>query len=135
MVPDRARPEGSLDPLTYRVTRFRSLRKLDAIADVPDDFDLRASFGDASAVYRGARNYDVELRFVPEAAALVTETKWHHTQKAEHQADGSVTLAFRVNSLEEIAPLAPRLVGVGRDPPPRRIADPGRRVPEPGLGS
>jgi hypothetical protein len=60
--------------LTHRVARFRSLRKLDAIADVPDDFDLRAYFGDAWTVYRGGRSYDVELRFVPEAAAPVTET-------------------------------------------------------------
>jgi predicted DNA-binding transcriptional regulator YafY len=98
-----ARPEGSLDPLTYRVARFRSLRKLDAIADVPDDFDLRAYFGDAWAVYRGSRSHNVELRFVPEAASLVTETTWHHTQQVRHHDDGSVTLSFRVDGLEEIA--------------------------------
>jgi predicted DNA-binding transcriptional regulator YafY len=98
-----ARPEGSIDPSTYRVARFRSLRKVDAIADVPDDFDLRAYFGDGWAVYRGSRSYDVELRFVPEAAALVTETTWHHTQQVRHHEDGSVTLSFRVDGLEEIA--------------------------------
>jgi predicted DNA-binding transcriptional regulator YafY len=98
-----ARPEGSIDPLIYRVARFRSLRKLDATADVPDDFDLRAYFGDAWAVYRGGRSYDVELRFVPEAAAPVTETTWHHSQRTRHHEDGSVTLSFRVDGLEEIA--------------------------------
>jgi predicted DNA-binding transcriptional regulator YafY len=98
-----ARPEGALDPSTYRVARFRSLRKLDAIADVPDHFDLRAYFGDAWAVYRGTRSHEVELRFIPEAAALVTETTWHHTQQVRHHEDGSVTLSFRVDGLEEIA--------------------------------
>ena len=51
-----ARPEGSTHPVTYRVARFRSLRALDAAADVPEDFDLRAYFGDAWAVYRGDRS-------------------------------------------------------------------------------
>ncbi|HKI16997.1 MAG TPA: WYL domain-containing protein, partial [Isosphaeraceae bacterium] len=98
-----ARPEGSVHPVTYRVARFRSLKKLDAIADVPEDFDLRAYFGNAWAVYRGEREHDVEVRFVPEAAALVTETTWHHTQQIQHHEDGSVTLSFRVDGLEEIA--------------------------------
>ena len=48
-----ARPEGSTHPVTYRVARFRSLKALDSAADVPEDFDLRAYFGDAWAVYRG----------------------------------------------------------------------------------
>ncbi|MGO9468571.1 MAG: helix-turn-helix transcriptional regulator [Isosphaeraceae bacterium] len=98
-----ARPEGSLHPVTYRVARFRSLKKLDAIAEVPQDFDLRAYFGDAWAVYRGSQSYEVEARFVPEAAPLVTETTWHHTQQVRRQKDGSVTLSFRVDGLEEIA--------------------------------
>ena len=98
-----ARPEGSTRPVTYRVARFRSLKALDSAADVPEDFDLRAYFGDAWAVYRGDKSYEVEVRFVPEAAALVTETTWHHTQQARRHDDGSVTLAFRVDGLEEIA--------------------------------
>jgi predicted DNA-binding transcriptional regulator YafY len=98
-----ARPEGSTHPVTYRVARFRSLRALDTMAEVPEDFDLRAYFGDAWAVYRGDRSYDVEIRFVPEAAALVTETTWHHTQQARRHEDGSVKLSFRVDGLEEIA--------------------------------
>jgi predicted DNA-binding transcriptional regulator YafY len=98
-----ARPEGSVHPVTYRVARFRSLEKLDATADVPEDFDLRAYFGNAWAVYRGERSYEVEVRFVREAATLVIETTWHHTQQIQHHEDESVTLSFRVDGLEEIA--------------------------------
>jgi predicted DNA-binding transcriptional regulator YafY len=98
-----ARPEGSIDPVTYRVARFRSLQKLDAPADVPEDFDLRAYFGNAWAVFRGNWSYDVEVRFLPEAAPLVMETIWHHTQQVQHHEDGSVTMRFRVDGLEEIA--------------------------------
>ena len=98
-----ARPDGSDHPVTYRVARFRSLRKLLLSSEVPAEFDLRAYFGDAWGVYRGERSYEVELRFAPEAAAVVTETTWHHTQQSRKNGDGSVTLSFRVDGLEEIA--------------------------------
>ncbi|QDV37567.1 helix-turn-helix transcriptional regulator [Tautonia plasticadhaerens] len=97
-----ARPEGSDRPTTYRVARFRAISGTGAPASVPEVFDLRAYFGDAWAVYRGERGYEVEVRFVPEAAALVTETNWHHTQRERRHEDGSLTLEFRVDGLEEI---------------------------------
>jgi predicted DNA-binding transcriptional regulator YafY len=97
-----ARPDGTDHPVTYRVTRFRSLRRLDLRSDVPEEFDLRAYFGDAWAVFRGERSYEVEVHFTPEAAPLVTETTWHHTQQTRRNDDGSVTLSFRVDGLEEI---------------------------------
>ena len=98
-----ARPEGSEQPRTYRVTRFKSLRPTDVAAEVPEDFDLKAYFGDAWGVYRGDRPYDVELHFAPAAATLVTETTWHHTQQARRHRDGGVTLTFRVDGLSEVA--------------------------------
>lgn len=97
------RPIDEAEPRTYRVARFKSLRMLDDPAVVPSDFDLRAYFGDAWSVYRGDQSHDVEIRFTPEAAKVVTETVWHHTQKATAHKDGSVTLSFRVDGLEEIA--------------------------------
>jgi predicted DNA-binding transcriptional regulator YafY len=97
-----ARPDTSTDPATYRVARFRSLKALDQAADVPEEFDLRAYFGDAWAVYRANRSHEVELRFAPEAAALVMETTWHHTQRVVKNEDASATLSFRVDGLEEI---------------------------------
>ncbi len=97
-----ARPDGSDHPVTYRVQRFRSLRGLDLPSDVLAEFDLRAYFGNAWGVYRGNKSYEVEVRFTPEAAAVVTETTWHHTQKTCWNNDGSVTLLFQVDGLEEI---------------------------------
>jgi predicted DNA-binding transcriptional regulator YafY len=100
-----ARPAGAEQPKTYRIARFKNLEMLDCPAEVPDDFDLRDYFGNAWAVYRGERSYDVEIEFSAEAAPLVLETIWHATQqvKKEH-ADGRVTLAFRVDGLDEIVP-------------------------------
>src|SRR6185437_1494296 len=61
-----ARPDRDHAPLTYRVARFKTLRMLDANAQVPEDFDLKAYFGNAWAVYRGERSYDVEILFSKE---------------------------------------------------------------------
>ena len=66
------------------------------------DFDLKAYFGNAWAVYRGAESFDVRIRFLPEAARIVTETQWHATQKATPAPDGSVVMSFQIDGLEEI---------------------------------
>ena len=97
-----ARPEKSEEPRTYRVARFQALRRSDAAATVPEDFDLEAYFGNAWGVYRGAKSYEVEVRFTPHAADLVTETTWHSTQAARRHEDGGVTLIFTLDGLEEV---------------------------------
>lgn len=92
----------SAGPRTYRIARFESLRQIDRAAEIPAGFDLGAYFGDAWSVYRGSEAFDIELRFRPEAAQVVAETTWHHTQQAQKHSDGSVTLRFHVDGLEEI---------------------------------
>ena len=87
---------------TFRIARFKTLRMLDDNADVPAGFNPSEYFGNAWAVFRGDQTYDVELRFVPAAARLVTETVWHHSQRAKSHRDGSVTLQFTVDGLDEI---------------------------------
>lgn len=97
-----ARPDDDRHPRTYRVIRFKSLRPLDAPSEVPADFDLMSYFGNAWSVYRGDQTYQVEVRFIREAADLVTETTWHTTQETERHPDGEVTLTFQVDGLDEI---------------------------------
>lgn len=89
-------------PKTFRVARFKALRMRMELATVPESFDLRTYFGNAWAVFRGDQSYDVELKFMPSAAKIVTETIWHHTQKASTHKDGSLTLRFQVDGLNEI---------------------------------
>jgi predicted DNA-binding transcriptional regulator YafY len=93
---------GETKPKTFRLARFRTLRSLDTAANVPDDFDLRGYFGNAWAVYRGDQSYDIELRFTADSAGIVQETTWHHTQKAKTHKDGTVTISFTVDGLNEI---------------------------------
>jgi len=93
---------GESIPKTFRVARFKAVRMQAEPATVLDDFDLRAYFGNAWAVFRGDKSYDVELKFQPAAAKVVIETVWHHTQKTKSHKNGCVTLSFRVDGLSEI---------------------------------
>lgn len=97
-----AQPVDADEPRTYRIARFNRLEVLNEAAVVPGNFDLKAYFGNAWAVFRGAESYDVRIRFLPEAARIVTETQWHATQKATPAPDGSVVLSFQIDGLEEI---------------------------------
>ncbi len=94
--------DGEKEAKTFRAARFKSLRQIKAVADRPMNFDLRAYFGNAWSVFRGAKSYDVELRFDASVARTVLETNWHHTQTEKKHRDGSVTLKFTVDGIEEI---------------------------------
>jgi predicted DNA-binding transcriptional regulator YafY len=93
---------GESLPKTFRVARFKAVRMQAEPATVPEDFDLRTYFGNAWAVFRGDKSYDVELKFQPTAAKVVIETIWHHTQKAKTHKNGCLTLSFQVDGLSEI---------------------------------
>ncbi len=97
-----ARPEKFDNPQTYRVARFQTIRPSDLPATGPANFDLKSYFGNAWGVLRGAKTYEVEVRFTPEAADLVAETIWHATQAARRHEDGGVTLNFNIDGLEEV---------------------------------
>ena len=96
------RIDREASPKSFRVARFKTLRLLDEAADVPEDFDLKEFLGNAWAVYRGDKLYQIALRFPPEGARVVTETVWHHTQTVQLHRDGSATLRFEVDGLNEI---------------------------------
>jgi predicted DNA-binding transcriptional regulator YafY len=93
---------GDAGPRTYRIVRFKTLRMTDENAVVPRQWDLQEYLGNAWSVYRGSESYDIELLFTKDAARVVTETTWHHTQKTRHNSDGTVTLTFTVDGLDEI---------------------------------
>lgn len=95
-------PLPEKQPKTYRIARFKSLRTVDAPAVVPAGFSLTEYMGNAWTVYRGDRSYDVRILFTTEAAPLVQETIWHHTQAVQQNQDGSAVLSFTVDGLNEI---------------------------------
>jgi predicted DNA-binding transcriptional regulator YafY len=97
-----ARGVEEKQPKTYRITRFQSLRMIDAAAQRPDRFSLDDYFGNAWGVFRGRESYAVVIEFIQEAAALVTETRWHKTQEVQREPDGRAVLSFQVDGLDEI---------------------------------
>jgi predicted DNA-binding transcriptional regulator YafY len=97
-----ARPMDGKLPKTYRIARFQSLRMIDAAAQRPEKFSLDEYFGNAWGVFRGKESFDVQVEFTKEAAALVTETRWHKTQEVKRQPDGRAILSFKVDGLDEI---------------------------------
>ena len=97
-----ARPADAGNPRVYRVARFAALRPLDRPADVPADFDLRAYLGNAWSVFRGDETFEIELLFHQDAARIVAETTWHHTQQVQRHPDGTATVKFRIDGLDEI---------------------------------
>lgn len=97
-----ARPDDEKTPRTFRIVRFKSLKLSTQAATIPDDFDLKKYLGNAWSVFRGEVTYDIELLFAREVADIVLETTCHHTQRATKHANGSVTLKFQVDGLDEI---------------------------------
>lgn len=97
-----AKPSDGEAIKSYRIARFKALKMTEAPAAVPAGFNLNTFLGNAWGVYRGQPTFDVEVLFTPDAAGLVAETVWHHTQKVKKQKDGSAVLSFRVDGLNEI---------------------------------
>jgi predicted DNA-binding transcriptional regulator YafY len=97
-----AKPVDGKSPKTYRIARFQSLRMIDVAAQRPDKFSLDDYFGNAWGVFRGKESFDVQIEFTKEAAALVTETRWHKTQEVKRLPDGQAVLSFKVDGLDEI---------------------------------
>jgi predicted DNA-binding transcriptional regulator YafY len=90
------------EPRTYRVARFKTLRMLDQPADVPEDFDIKAYFGDAWGGFRGDKTYDVEIWFTPESGKVVPQ----------------MTVMVRIGSdrrIVEAAPIVRKFVGQPMD--------------------
>jgi len=86
----------------YRLARFKRITLSTETIQVSPDWSLRDFLGNAWTVYRGERDFHVEIRFSKEIATLVTETRWHPTQEIEPQKDGTVIFRATVSGLDEI---------------------------------
>jgi predicted DNA-binding transcriptional regulator YafY len=85
-----------------KLNRFSAIKITDRPFAIPDDFNLNADLGNAWRMICGDAQYNVAVRFEPEFADAASETRWHPTQQEEWDEDGSVTLRFTVDGLDEI---------------------------------
>lgn len=86
----------------FRLARFHDLELTSQPITVDRNFSLREFLGNAWTVYRGERDWPIEIEFTPEASEIVAETNWHHTQAIEFCDDGSAIFRATVSGLEEI---------------------------------
>ena len=87
---------------TFALPRMRAARATTTRFRRPANFSignvLRGSFG----VFAGAKTRRIRLKFDPFAARLVSERKWHESQRIKPGRDGSIVLEMELGGLEEI---------------------------------
>lgn len=86
----------------YRLSRFEAVKVLERAMSVGSQFSLRDFLGNAWAVFRGDRDYHVEIAFDREVAPFIEECTWHPTQELEEQKDGRLIFRATVSGLDEI---------------------------------
>jgi proteasome accessory factor B len=87
---------------TFALPRIRKLRDTGAKFVRSADFSIAAHLGESFGVFRGTGRFKVQLRFDEFAARLVTERKWHPSQRIRQLAEGEVELSMELGSLEEV---------------------------------
>jgi predicted DNA-binding transcriptional regulator YafY len=85
-----------------KLNYIKNVHILDSNFIEEPQFDLHDYLGRAWSMLPEGHLYDVKLRFLPEVAYDVTAVKWHETQIAHFEDDGSAIIEFRVDGLNEI---------------------------------
>ena len=94
-------PPGKLR--TFKIERLRSATILHDRYEIPEDFDPAELLRDAWGIwYSENEPVDVVLRFHPRVAMRVKESRWHHSQQVESQADGYLVWRGHVAEPQEM---------------------------------
>lgn len=96
---------------------------LDKPIDCERAISIREFLGNAWTVYRGDRDWHVEIEFSAQIAEVVAETKHHPTQEIEFRKDGSALMRCCVSGLEEIEWFVLGFGPRARVRKPRELAD------------
>ena len=86
----------------YRVARFKSASVSKKTNTVDPNFSIREFLGNAWGVMKGDRDWHIEIEFDREAAPLVEEVQWHHTQELERRRGGKLIFRATVSGLDEV---------------------------------
>jgi predicted DNA-binding transcriptional regulator YafY len=87
---------------TFAVSRMKKVEMLKEEFEMPDDFTKEKMFGDTFGIIWSADIHDVKIKFPPSAAPYIAERVWHPDQKIKTAKDGSLTLEFKTNHLNEV---------------------------------
>lgn len=86
----------------FKLKRIKELNVLDKHFVEDSRFDINEYLSCAWSMKPENTLYHVRLRFTPDVAEDVAEVQWHHTQTVIYNDDGSATIEFRVDGLNEI---------------------------------
>jgi len=86
----------------WKVDRIEDAEVTEFPFQRPKDFDLHEHFARSFGVFRGDGEVHVKVRFAPEVARYVQESKWHPSQRLSPQPDGSLVAEFDLDGTEEI---------------------------------
>ncbi|MDM7985997.1 MAG: WYL domain-containing protein [Smithella sp.] len=98
---------GAIDPngdlWTLKIERIQKLELLEERYKIPPDFNPEALLNDAWGIwFTGKKPVKVLLRFTPEVAARVRESRWHRSQQCENQIDGSLLWSAEISEPTEM---------------------------------
>jgi proteasome accessory factor B len=89
------------DIRTFKVERIVSADKLPENFELPDNFDFEGMMSSAWGIIWG-EGIQVRLRFAPDVAWRVRESKWHPSQQIDELPGGAVELTLAVASMMEL---------------------------------
>ena len=87
---------------TFALPRMRRARNTKAKFRRPSNFSIAGFLSDSFGVFTGKARTRVSIRFDEFASRLVSERRWHASQKLKTLPDGTLELTLDVGGLEEI---------------------------------
>ncbi|MDI6705220.1 MAG: transcriptional regulator [Bacillota bacterium] len=86
----------------FALDRILDLKNTKESFELMDGFVLEDYLSSALGIETGKETQEVCIRFDRHQARWIRERRWHHSQKIEPQADGSVILRMTVSGLGEV---------------------------------
>ncbi len=86
----------------FAVDRIESLQVTDLKFAPDPGFSIDRYLGDSMKIERGVEPKEIIIRFDAKQARYIRERLWHHSQKTEELADGSLILRLQVSGLGEV---------------------------------
>ena len=86
----------------YKVDRIDAIDPSKFPFQRPSHFDVAKHLAQSFGIFNAVGDVQVRVKFLPQVARYVLESKWHTSQVLHRQRDGSVLGSFHLSSTEEI---------------------------------
>lgn len=96
-------PPGAIR--TFKIERIERVEPLSKAYQIPSGFDPSDLLADAWGIwYTEAQPVTVVLKFHPQVAQRVRETRWHRSEQVDMQSDGSLLWRAQIAEPQEMLP-------------------------------